>query len=66
MGYLNPSKDAAPIQARLKLKPEDFTYKLDTYGTIRAIGMDKYPGEMPIYARHCTIRYHSFPLLKRD
>lgn len=33
---------------RLELKPEDFIYKPDTYGTIRAIGIDKYPGEMPI------------------
>jgi hypothetical protein len=27
---------------------EDFVYKPDTFGTIRAMGIDKYPGEMPI------------------
>ncbi len=26
----------------------DFLYKPDTFGTIRAMGIDKYPGEMPI------------------
>jgi len=30
------------------VKLEDFIYKPDTFGTIRAIGIDKYPGEMPI------------------
>lgn len=48
MGYPNPSKYFAPLQMRIKLKPEEFIYKPDTYGTIRAIGIDKYPGEMPI------------------
>ncbi len=27
---------------------KDFVYKPDTFGTIRAIGIDEYPGEMPI------------------
>jgi hypothetical protein len=27
---------------------EDLVYKPDTFGTIRAMGIDKYPGEMPI------------------
>jgi hypothetical protein len=27
---------------------DDFLYKPDTFGTIRAMGIDKYPGEMPI------------------
>jgi len=48
MGQSNLSKNAAPTQTGFRLKPEDFIYKPDTYGTIRAIGIDKYPGEMPI------------------
>jgi len=31
-----------------KFKVENFTYRPDTFGTIRALGIDKYPGEMPI------------------
>lgn len=31
-----------------KVDLKDFVYKPDTFGTIRAIGIDKYPGEMQI------------------